>query len=189
MFKDTLFFEDSKNEKDYDAFVDTVRIYFQGKVDIHVPIEFLTGTNQEFEYLMKIMEKFNTSYTMNNLEEFVEDKTVTAVSMERKIILCYDGVRKFNEKRKKSLENYPEEMEFSYPLGYWKKKCQEIDFRNPRAITDAMVDSYVDILGESMGYQVIRIQQGEFQWTKNGSVQLLEKLIKNASSKEFQKTE
>lgn len=185
MLQDTMFFQEPEGEDDYDAFVDTVRVYFAGKGRVHEPISFLKPSAEDCAVLTKLMSSLESTFDWDALEDLLEHKTITAVSHRMKCIFCYDGLRKFTKERAASFDAYPEDLAMSYPIAHWKHVCAEVDFNSPKAIQDAILDSYVDIVGERMGYSVIRIQQGEFDWTKPGTANLLEQLVENGKNKEF----
>lgn len=144
-------------------------------------------------------QKYSKLY--NSLKKYAKGK-ITAkpdyrlhcdfVSESNKIIIEYDERAHFTEARGISLLNYPN-IKFNYDKDKWIKSCEETQAKaNSKYNSDvnrAYYDSIRDIEAYNHGYKLIRIKDGEFDFTRDDAYEYIEHLIKeelyfsNSSSK------
>ncbi|MDL2310541.1 hypothetical protein LJC13_01020 [Peptostreptococcaceae bacterium OttesenSCG-928-C18] len=175
--------EEEKNQ--IEAFKKSIRVYFEGDVEYNQKLDFVDYDISEDEDLKRILNVFENRYAIEDLKNLKEDIMFTAFNRENKIIFSYDGIEKFTKSRKKTLENYSNDLKLGYPVDYWIKKCEEINANVTSEFPNALKDSLTDIICSKNGYMVIRIMSGEFDWREEGAMERLNKIIENSKKGTF----
>lgn len=110
--------------------------------------------------------------------------------VSQKLIIEYDERQHFTIPRAIALENYPKNMDLSFDLKVWISFCRAIRAKDPtpyyRDEQRAFYDSLRDILASRNGFTVLRIKDGEYDWTlpdaKNRLNRLLGQVVKGNNS-------
>jgi len=101
----------------------------------------------------------------------------------QKLILEYDERQHFTNLRKMALECYPDDVLLSYSKDKWIEHCisiQAVDNDPPyRDEQRAWYDSIRDITAARNGYVLIRIKDGDFDWTSPESKSCLINVLKS----------
>ncbi|WP_100065586.1 hypothetical protein [Miniphocaeibacter massiliensis] len=181
----SIFVRREEEKVQIEALKKSIRIYFEGDVDYNQRLDFIEYDISKDEDLLKILEVFDNRYSIDELKNLKKDIMITAFNKDSKIIFVYDGRGKFTDSRKKTLENYPENIKLGYPLEYWIEKCGEIKETSTVELPTALKDSLTDIICAKNGYTVIRIMDEEFDWREEGAMERLTKIIDNSKKGTF----
>jgi hypothetical protein len=96
---------------------------------------------------------------------------------QERLLVEYDERQHFTLQRAKSLELYPAGISWGFDRKEWIKTCNSIRATDPsppyRDEQRAFYDSLRDILADRNGYRVVRIRQGDFDWTGEGAEEKL----------------
>lgn len=179
----SIFVRKEEEKIQIEALKKSIRIYFEGDVEYNQRLNFIDYDFTEDEDLKRVLNAFNDRYSFNDLKNLWKDIMLTAFNEENKLIFVYDGLGKFTEERKITLENYPDNIELGYPVEYWIDKCEEIKEKSTISLPTALKDTLVDIVCTKCGYKVIRIMHEEFNWGKEGAMERLTKIIEKSSEK------
>ncbi len=132
----------------------------------------------EYEKIIKVLEDyrgFKDFYTPN--------RTLPCdyVIEEQKLIIEYDEQQHFTAPRRLTLELYPKEFDFYFPVQKWKQYCRIHDAHdnNPKDRDEARAfyDVVRDFEAFKNGYKLIRIKHGEFDWISPNAKDYLISLI------------
>lgn len=175
----SIFVRKEEEKLQIEAIKKSIRIFFEGDVDYNQRLNFIDYDFSKDEDILKILNAFDNKYTINDLTNLWKDTMITAYNKENKLIFIYDGLEKFTLERKKTLDNYPEEFKIGFPIELWKSKCEEIQSKSIVSLPLALKDSLVDIICTKSGYTVIRLMFNEFNWTEEGAMDRLVKIIGN----------
>ncbi len=181
----SIFSRKHEEKEQIEAWKKAIRIYFEGDVEYNQKLEFLEPNIEEDEDLKNILKAFDNKYDIEELKSLWNDIMVTAFNEEHKMVFVYDGMGKFTQDRKISLENYPKDMKLGYPRKFWIKKCEEVQDSSTIALPNALKDSLVDIVATKQGYIVIRIMHEEIDWSLDSSMDVLSQMIDNAKTGKF----
>ena len=102
------------------------------------------------------------------------------------LIVEYDERQHFTIQRAKALDLYPADLSLAFDRQAWITACNSIRATDPnppyRDEQRAYYDSLRDILSEQNGHRLVRIRQGDFDWTGSRAEEELTKLISNAAN-------
>lgn len=106
---------------------------------------------------------------------------------QHKIIIEYDENQHFSQARKIALENYPKNVKVYFDKDYWIEQCNKINAKDNYPIDRdekrAYYDAVRDIEAFRHGYKLIRIKHGDFDWTRENTIEHLNKIIPKNSEK------
>ncbi len=182
----SIFTRKEEEKAQIEALKKSIRIYFEGDVDYNQRLNFIDYDITTDGDLIKILDAFNNRYSMDDLKGLWKDIMTTAINKENRLVFIYDGLGKFTEARKTTLEKYPEGLKLGFPVDYWIEKCEELKETSTIALPTALKDSLLDIVCSKNDYCVIRIMHNEFDWSEEGAMDRLTKIIDNSSKGTFE---
>lgn len=168
-----------------EAFKKILRIYSDGVIDYNVRLDIIDYDFSKDEEFLKILNSFENSYSLESLESLKKEISVTGIFEKRKYIFMYDGINKFTDDRKETLEQYPEDLKIGFCIANWIQYCEEIDYDSTVSMQNALMDTMIDFAFTKSGYMVIRVKQDAFDWTDKGAIRYLEEMIEQAKRGEF----
>ena len=180
---DSIFVRKENEKTQIEALKKAIRIYFEGDVEYNQRMNFIDYDFSEDKDFKNILEVFSNRYTFEDLKNLWSDIMLTAFNQENKLVFVYDGLGKFTEDRKITLVNYPKDIALGYPVDYWIEKCEKVKENSTISLPNALKDSLVDIVCTKEGYKVIRIMHEEFNWTEEGAMDRLTKIINMSDEK------
>ena len=178
----SIFIRKEEEKLQIEAIKKSIRIFFEGDVEYNQRLNFIDYDFSKDKDILKILDAFDNKYSINDLTNLWKDTMITAYNKENKLIFIYDGLEKFTLERKKTLENYPEGFIIGFPIEMWKEKCEEIQAKSIVSLPLALKDSLVDIICTKSGYTVIRLMFNEYNWTEEGAMDRLIKIIENSEA-------
>lgn len=101
----------------------------------------------------------------------------------KRVIFEYDERQHFSMARKIALESYVDTVDMYYDAQLWIKACGDINAKDNSPINRdevrAFYDSVRDIEAAKNGYYLIRIMHGAFDWSSEGAVDYLKKILED----------
>lgn len=175
----TGFFESEPEKKQKKSFLEALRVYYVDNITFNYRLNRIVKGIQNLDDYRDALLALGDPYSEAELVELIDYTDVTAVNEEDHLIFVYDDSSAFTEKRKVTLEHYPKDICLGYPKGYWIRACERSRVQPVTALERAFKEMITDIEGYRLGYTVVRIEHGEFDWTVDSN-ELIARLVSNA---------
>ncbi len=167
-----------------DAFIQVMVDYMGEKLIRCARLSEFVPEIESVQPYLGAMDALGIEADIARLNEIYRQIEVTGIEAEQKFLFVYDEPEAFNARRETTLKHYPEGISLGYPIGYWKKRCRQIDAAPSGSELKAIMDMMVDLEASRAGYRVIRIEDGEFDWEADG-ILLMDRLVSNAQKDDF----
>ncbi|MDO5717799.1 MAG: hypothetical protein Q4P34_02350 [Tissierellia bacterium] len=184
MINNSGFFETDCEKSQKKAFLEAIRVYFKSDVEFNVRLKNYINEIDRLSYYKDALKALDEPYELEELNELLNEAEITAINEDLKYIFVYDDNDAFTDYRRITLENYPDDLDFGYPIHYWIRACKKKNVKTVTALQRAFIDMIVDIEGTLSGFTVIRIEHGEFDWNKNAR-EIIHKLLENSKLGSF----
>ena len=182
--ENSTFLASDYEKEQIDAIKKILRVYFSGDIEFSKNFSELKP-NIDNQNLKKVLNELDDKITRDDLIRYVNDINIMAYNEENKLCFMYDANRKFTKERKIELENYPRDKNYGFCIEKWINKCNSILSNSSSDLQNAIYSTMLDICCEEMGILVVRICEGDFDWTDNHAMEKLNEIVSNIRKGDF----
>lgn len=182
--ENSTFLASDYEKEQIDAIKKILRVYFSGDIEFSKNFSELKP-NIDNQNLKKVLNELDENINRDDLIRYVNDINIMAYNEENKLCFMYDANRKFTKERKIALDNYPRDKNYGFCIEKWINKCDSILSNSSSDLQNAIYSSMLDICCEEMGILVVRICEGDFDWTDDHAMEKLNEIVSNIRKGDF----
>ena len=164
--ENSTFLASDYEKEQIDAIKKILRVYFSGDIEFSKNFSELKP-NIDNQKLKEVLNELDENINRDDLIRYVNDINIMAYNEENKLCFMYDA------------KNY------GFCIEKWINKCDSILSNSSSDLQNAIYSTMLDICCEEMGILVVRICEGDFDWTDEHAMEKLNEIVSNIRKGDF----